>query len=168
MTVPPRAKVRRQWFFPSGMSGRRTAGCTGPCYRESRLGRIGFKPTGWVLTGIERWFSTSSARSMLRKATVGASVVLMFVTTGKYSLDERGGWLVPRQELAATLQVLLPSRRLRVAPALPEVAILAREVAAFQVKVSAAAETEMDAWRQGRHEDLVEEGRRRKKKEEGN
>jgi hypothetical protein len=68
---------------------------------------------------------------------------------------DRGGWLVPRQELATTLQVLLQSRRLRVAPALPEAAMLARELAAFQVKVSAASEAEMDAWRQGTHDDLV-------------
>jgi hypothetical protein len=93
---------------------------------------------------------------MLRKAKVGASVTPLFVTSGKKSSsDDRGGWLVPRQELGATLQVLLQSRRLRVAPARPAAAILARELAAFQVKVSAAAETEMDAWRQGTHDDLV-------------
>ena len=93
---------------------------------------------------------------MLRKAKVGASVMPLFVTSGKgSSADGRGGWLVPRQELAATLQVLLQSRRLRVAPALPEAAMLARELAAFQVKASAAAETEMDAWRQGARDDLV-------------
>ena len=93
---------------------------------------------------------------MLRKAKVGASVVPMFVTSEKSSSsDERGGWLVPRQELAATLQVLLQSRRLRVAPALPESAVLARELAAFQMKVSPSAVQEMDAWREGGHDDLV-------------
>src|SRR5262249_50063783 len=93
---------------------------------------------------------------MLRKAKVGASVTPLFVTSGKgSSADGRGGWLVPRQELAATLQVLLQSRRLRVAPALPEAAMLARELTAFQVKVSGSAEMEMDAWRQGAHDDLV-------------
>jgi hypothetical protein len=93
---------------------------------------------------------------MLRKAKVGASVVPMFVTSGESSSsEERGGWLVPRQELAATLQVLLQSRRLRVAPALPESAMLVRELAAFQLKVSAAAKEELDAWREGTHDDLV-------------
>ena len=94
--------------------------------------------------------------NMLRKARVGAKVTPMFVTTGKHSSpDERGGWSVPRQELAATLQVLLQARRLRVAPALPEAAMLAKELAASQVKVSEAAEMEMDAWRQGTRDDLV-------------
>jgi hypothetical protein len=93
---------------------------------------------------------------MLRKAKVGASIIPLFVTSGKSSSsDERGGWLVPRQELAATLQVLLQSRRLRVAPALPESAVLARELAAFQMKVSPSAVQEMDAWREGGHDDLV-------------
>jgi hypothetical protein len=93
---------------------------------------------------------------MLRKAKVCASVSPLFVTSGKKSSsDDLGGWLVPRQELAATLQVLLQSRRLRVAPALPEATMLAKELAAFQVKVSGSAEMEMDAWRQGARDDLV-------------
>jgi hypothetical protein len=33
--------------------------------------------------------------------------------------------------------------------------MLAKELAAFQVKVSESAEMEMDAWRQGAHDDLV-------------
>jgi hypothetical protein len=93
---------------------------------------------------------------MLRKARVGAQVVPLFVTTGKRSSsDELGGWWVPRQELAATLQVLLQSRRLRVAPALPEAATLARELAAFQVKEAAVSKEELGDWRQGTHDDLV-------------
>ena len=38
---------------------------------------------------------------------------------------------------------------------MPEAAMLARELAAFEMKVSKAAETEMDAWREGAHDDLV-------------
>jgi hypothetical protein len=53
------------------------------------------------------------------------------------------------------LEVLLQSRRLREAPALPSAAMLAKELASFQVKVTDAAEMEMDAWRQGTHDDLV-------------
>ena len=60
-----------------------------------------------------------------------------------------------RQELAATLQVLLQSRRLRVAPALRESATLVRELAAFQVKTTAVSKEELDAWREGAHDDLV-------------
>jgi hypothetical protein len=94
---------------------------------------------------------------MLRKAKVGAQVIPLFVTAGhRHTSDERGGWCVPRQELAATLQVLLQSRRLQVTPALPEVAMLVRELAAFQVKVTVTTkEEELAAWREGTHDDLV-------------
>ena len=38
---------------------------------------------------------------------------------------------------------------------MPESAMLVRELAAFQLKVSAAAKEELDAWREGAHDDLV-------------
>ena len=48
---------------------------------------------------------------MLRKARVGAKVTPLFVTSGKgSSSDERGGWLVSRQELAATRIALVDGR----------------------------------------------------------
>jgi hypothetical protein len=93
---------------------------------------------------------------LLRRARVGAKVKPLFVTTGKRSSpDDRGGWWVPRRELAATLQVLLQARRLRVAPALPESATLARVLAAFLVKATASSQEELGAWREGTHDDLV-------------
>ncbi len=93
---------------------------------------------------------------MLRKAKVGAKVIPLFVTSGhRHTSDERGGWCVPRPELAATLQVLLQSRRLQLSAASPESATLVRELAAFQVKATAVSKEEWGAWREGRHDDLV-------------
>jgi hypothetical protein len=93
---------------------------------------------------------------MLRRSRVRARVCPVMVTSGHRSTaDDRGGWYVPRQELAATLQVLLQTRRLHVAPALPEAETLARELAAFQLKATAAADEELRAWREGSHDDLV-------------
>jgi hypothetical protein len=93
---------------------------------------------------------------MLRRARVRAHVAPILVTAGhKATADERGGWCVPRRELAANLQVLLQSRRLHVAPALAEAATLVRELSAFQVKTPAATEEELVAWREGTHDDLV-------------
>jgi hypothetical protein len=68
---------------------------------------------------------------------------------------ESGGLHVPKKELVGTLLMLLQSRRLRVSPALPQAAMLARKLAAFQVKVSTSAVEEMDSWREGTHDDLV-------------
>ena len=53
------------------------------------------------------------------------------------------------------MQVLLQSRRLQVAPTLPQTATLVCELTAFQLKTTAAAKQELDVWRQGRHDDLV-------------
>ncbi len=78
------------------------------------------------------------------------------VTAGhRASPAEGGGWLVPKKELVGTLQVLLQSRRLKVAVALPEAATLVRELQTFQVKVTAAAHEAFGAWREGQHDDLV-------------
>ena len=93
---------------------------------------------------------------MLRRARVRAHMAPILVTAGhKATADERSGWCVPRRELAANLQVLLQSRRLRVAPTLAEAATLVRELSAFQVKVPSATEEELVAWREGAHDDLV-------------
>ena len=51
--------------------------------------------------------------------------------------------------------LLLQSRRLWLAPASPEPSILVRELAALQVKVTAAAKEEFDAWLEGAYDDLV-------------
>jgi trans-aconitate methyltransferase len=46
--------------------------------------------------------------------------------------------------------------RLQVTPALPEAAMLVRELAAFQVKVRVTTkEEELATWREGTHDDLV-------------
>ncbi len=55
----------------------------------------------------------------------------------------------------ADLQVLLQTRRLRIAQALPEAAILTKELETFQVKITAAANETFGAWREGQHDDLV-------------
>jgi hypothetical protein len=57
--------------------------------------------------------------------------------------------------LVGVLQVLLQTRRLRIAQALPEAAILAKELETFQVKITAAANEAFGAWREGQHDDLV-------------
>lgn len=62
---------------------------------------------------------------------------------------------VPKKELVGCLQVLLQTRRVRVARALPEAAALVRELETFRVKVTDAANETFGAWRAGQHDDLV-------------
>ncbi len=66
-----------------------------------------------------------------------------------------GGYNVPKAELVSTTQVLLQTRRLRIAPSLPEAALLVEEFQNFKVKITAAANETFGAWRDGQHDDLV-------------
>ena len=78
------------------------------------------------------------------------------ITAGhEVTLSEAGEFRVPKKELVGVLQVLLQTRRLRISQALPEAAILAKELETFQVKLTAAANEAFGAWREGQHDDLV-------------
>ena len=93
---------------------------------------------------------------LLRRANVRARLCPVTITAGHAAHpDAAGGWNVPKKELVGTLQVLLQSGRIRVAPALREAPTLARELANFQVKVTAAAHEAFGPWREGAHDDLV-------------
>ena len=65
----------------------------------------------------------------VRLANFGASILGLTVTAGHAAaFDDRGGWLVPKKDLAGVLQVLLQEKRLKVAPALEHAATLATEL----------------------------------------
>jgi len=96
---------------------------------------------------------------MLTDAMAGrvtCSFVPITITGGhEVTQTERGQLRVPKKELVACLQVLLQTRRLKVAQALPEAATLVRELETFRVKVTEAANETFGAWREGQHDDLV-------------
>jgi hypothetical protein len=64
-------------------------------------------------------------------------------------------WRLPKKELVATLQVLLQTRRLHIARALPEAAVLVRELENFRVKITPARHEVFEARRAGQHDDLL-------------
>jgi hypothetical protein len=91
----------------------------------------------------------------LRHSGVRATVIPLTLTVGHAAhRDDRGLWLVPRTELVGVLQILLQSGRLKVADALPEAAMLVRELENFRAEVPKAVEDAV-AWREGTHDDLV-------------
>jgi hypothetical protein len=95
---------------------------------------------------------------LLSRARVQARLRAVFVTGGQEAqLDEMSGWRVPKTNLVSTLQILLQSRRLKVASDLPEAQTLVQELQTFQLKVtvSAAAALTPEAWRDRPHDDLV-------------
>src|SRR5262249_51244934 len=66
-----------------------------------------------------------------------------------------GRWRVAKKQLASVLQVLLGSRRLLVAEALPEARTLRQELGNFTVKITEALNESFEAWREHEHDDLV-------------
>lgn len=69
---------------------------------------------------------------------------------------QRRGYRVPKRDLVSAVQVLLQSRRLKIATGLPEASTLKKELLNFRVKVDpATAHDSYEHWRQGDHDDLV-------------
>jgi len=78
----------------------------------------------------------------------------ILITAGSHVTNEAGCYHVPKKELVSVLQVLLQSRRLRVAN-IPERELLVKELLQFKVKVSTAGNESFEAWRERDHDDLV-------------
>ncbi len=62
---------------------------------------------------------------------------------------------IPKTELVGTLQVLLQTRRLRIARGLPDAELLVHELENFKLKMALARDESMEAWREGPQDDLV-------------
>jgi hypothetical protein len=93
---------------------------------------------------------------LLRRARLGAMIRPLTITAGNQAvLHEDGGWSVPKRDLVSTLQVLLQSRRLKVAPILAEAKTLVQELMSFRVKATLSATETLESWREGPHDDLV-------------
>jgi hypothetical protein len=77
--------------------------------------------------------------------------------TGGHTISpaNAGGFNVPKKELVSALQVVMQTRRLRIAPTLPEAELLVKELQNFRVKITLAANESFEAWREGQHDDMV-------------
>lgn len=87
---------------------------------------------------------------------VTCSLCAVTLTAGHgVTAGEQAGLYVPKKELAGALQVLLQTRRLRIARALPDAALLLKELETFTLKVTVAHKESVEAWREGPQDDLV-------------
>ncbi len=83
-------------------------------------------------------------------------LVTVTLTTGhKTTRGGSAGFLVPKNELVGSLQLLLQARRLQVARSLPNADLLVRELEAFRYKPSLAGGEAEAAWRESANDDLV-------------
>jgi hypothetical protein len=94
-------------------------------------------------------------QAILERARVKARVCHALITTGDSVVKDYPVHRIPRRDLASTLQVLLQSGRLKVAPALPYAGALKAEMSNFQVKVTAPGDSDYLTWREGEQDDLV-------------
>jgi hypothetical protein len=94
--------------------------------------------------------------NLLCRAHLKASIRPLTITAGdRDHVNEDGVWSVPKKNLVSTLQVLLQSRRLKVAPSLLEAQTLVQELMTFRVKATLSPNDTLETWREGPHDDLV-------------
>jgi len=92
---------------------------------------------------------------LLRNARPGCQVMPVVVTSGERETSSGGIYCVPKRDLIVRLQVLMQTGGLQFAKGMKFGAELAGEMAAMEVRVSAAGTEQYGAWREGTHDDLV-------------
>lgn len=145
---PPVVAVRHLVRFPPGTPYAAIAESVATTIRDGGLGR---PPLIADLTAVGPGL-LPMLRAAVRPAWVEPVLVTAGQTVGKDDAD--GMARVPKRDLVTNLQLLLQDRRLRAAPALPEAAVLVRELTAFRAKVTLADTDALD-WRQRPADDLV-------------
>jgi hypothetical protein len=145
---PPALAVRHLVRFPPGTPYATIGEAAAATIRDGGLGR---PPLIADLTAVGPGL-LPVLRAAVRPAWVEPVLVTAGQTSGKDNAD--GLTRVPKRDLVTNLQLLLQDRRLRVAPALPEAALLVRELTAFRAKVTLADTDALD-WRERPADDLV-------------
>jgi hypothetical protein len=105
-------------------------------------------------TGVGRPVVNLFEDALRNKVTCRMAAVTITAGHGA-TLTPTGGLCVPKKQLVGALQVLLQTRRLQVARELLNAAVLVKEMEAFRVKITAAANETFEAWRERDHDDLV-------------
>jgi len=80
------------------------------------------------------------------------------ITGGRQTTKTDDGFNVPKRILASTLQVVLQTKRFKIAEKLPLTKVLTDEMKNFKVKINLLGNESYgagDEWREGNHDDLV-------------
>lgn len=97
----------------------------------------------------------SAVARLIRKRGIPAKVRSVVVTNGFQDMRDTSTWRLPKTELVGTLQLLLQTRRLKVASDLPDAATLVKELADFRAKPPTKTGDDLADWRDRPHDDLV-------------
>ena len=93
---------------------------------------------------------------IFRKCGLGVKKLAPVTITGGSQANMQGGWWhVPKRDLAGAVAAGLEQHTLHIASGLPLAPLLAKELATFKVKVTAAGNETFEAWREKDHDDLV-------------
>ena len=99
---------------------------------------------------------------LFRRAKIACHLVPVTITAGSptgalnsVKVDEWGYWHVQKKELVGSVQVLLGTGRLEVAPGLRQAPVLVQELKSFSYKIRESGHTSLESWRERDHDDLV-------------
>jgi hypothetical protein len=92
---------------------------------------------------------------LLHQERLSASIYPITITGGLGVTAGQIGPNVPKRDLVSTLQVLLQTRRLKIARGLAEARTLVEELSLFQVKLTVAAHETFGPGKERAHDDLV-------------
>lgn len=123
--------------------------------RDQLAERFNQKPLAGTHLAIDHTGVGKAVLDLFRDDPVNAEIHPITVTAGATAVYGEGTWLVPKKDLVGELQVLLQSRRWRIAPELEHADTLVRELQNFQIKVTPTANDAVTLWREGRDDDLV-------------
>ena len=99
-------------------------------------------------------FCKAKINCRLMPVTITSGAVL--AALGYTRIDDFGYWHVPKKELVSSVQVLLGTGRMKIAPSLRYASALIQELKNFSYKISSAtAHVSLEAWREKDHDDLV-------------
>jgi hypothetical protein len=102
---------------------------------------------GWAVLGLVWEQLLGSVNTTLLPITLSSGHVTV--------LAEGGGLVVPKKEIIGSLQVLLQTRRLRIARDLPDAPTLIKELETYRLKITTAGSETSELWREGVNDDLV-------------
>lgn len=85
----------------------------------------------------------------------GLSLQVFTLTAGDQRSHEGSSYRIPKKDVVAVTQVLLQAGRLKIAQALPDASLLARELVNFRFKVGHEKSDDALDWRESPNDDLV-------------
>lgn len=94
---------------------------------------------------------------MFREARIPVPIKAITITGGN-SVSEgetKNDYRVPKRDLVSALQVLLQSKRLKIAENVKHAETLVEELMNFKVSIGVSGHDSYEAWREGTHDDLV-------------